>query len=184
MRSVIEKGVFAALIAFPVAITALAQGAPGADDAASIARRQGDALAAALLREDYATVAATACSPVLARVGGALALARQIEVGFKVMQQQGRRLLDMRFGAVSALFDGAATRFALLPYRSVVRVKEGRLSLDSYYLGVQDKDADAWCFIDTAALTADSLHEMFPGAPEQLQLPVQRQPVLERDSGG
>ena len=146
MRSVIEKGVFAALIAFPVAITALAQGAPGADDAASIARRQGDALAAALLREDYATVAATACSPVLARVGGALALARQIEVGFKVMQQQGRRLLDMRFGAVSALFDGAATRFALLPYRSVVRVKEGRLSLDSYYLGVQDKDADAWCF--------------------------------------
>ena len=81
------------------------------------------------------------------------------------MQQQGRQLLDMRFGAVSAMFDAAATRFALLPYRSIVRVREGRLSLDSYYLGVQDKDADAWCFIDTAALTAESLRDMYPAPP-------------------
>jgi hypothetical protein len=182
MRSAIERGLLVALIGLPAA-AASAQDAAAAE-AASIARIQGNALAAALLREDYATVAATACSPVLARVGGALALARQIEVGFKVMQQQGRQLLDMQFGAVSAVFDGAATRFALLPYRSVVRVKEGRLSLDSYYLGVQNKDADAWCFIDTAALTADSLREMFPGAPDQLKLPAPAQPILERDGGG
>jgi hypothetical protein len=120
-------------------------------------QQQGNALAAALLREDFTAVAATACSPVLARVGGALALARQIEVSFKVMQQQGRQLVQMQFDAASALFDGAQTRFALVPYRSVVRVRNGHVSLASYYLGVQNKGADAWCFIDTAALTADSL---------------------------
>jgi hypothetical protein len=180
MRGAIERGLLAALIGIPAA-TVLAQ---GSGDAASNATHQGNALAAALLNEDYATVAASACSPVLARVGGALALARQIEVGFKVMQQQGRQLLDMRFGAVSAMFDSAATRFALLPYRSVVRVRDGRLSLDSYYLGVQDKDADAWCFIDTAALTAESLRDMYPGAPEQLKLPELKQPTFERDNGG
>ncbi len=182
MRSAIERGLLAALIGLPAATAAAQDAAPV--DAAVIARNQGNELAAALLREDYAAVAASACSPVLARVGGALALARQIEVGFKVMQQQGRQLLDMRFGAVSAVFDGATTRFALLPYRSVVRVKDGRLSLDSFYLGVQNKDADAWCFIDTAALTPNSLHEMFPGAPERLTLPASAQPVLERDGGG
>jgi hypothetical protein len=146
------------------------------------ARQQGNAMAAALLREDYATVAATACSPVLARVGGALALARQIEVGFGVMQQQGRKLLEMQFGMASAIFDGDATRFALVPYRSVVRVREGRLSVDSYYLGVQDKDADAWCFIDIAALTPDSLRQMYPGAPAGLKLPAPATPVLVPDA--
>src|SRR5215831_15243445 len=142
MRAPIERSILVAFIAANT-VTSAAQEAPAAD-IAMVVQHQGNALAAALLREDYDAVAATACSPVLARVGGALALARQIEVGFKVMQQQGRRLLEMRFGAVSAIFDGATTRFALVPYRSVVRVREGRLSLESWYLGVQDKDADSW----------------------------------------
>ena len=181
MRNAIERAVLAALIGFPAAVTRAQDSA--AADVAAIARSQGNDLAAALLREDYATIAATACSPVLARVGGALALARQIEVGFKVMRQQGRQLLEMRFGAVSAMFEGAATRFALLPYRSVVQVKNGRLSLDAFYLGVQNKDADTWCFIDTAALTPSSLREMFPGAPPQLTLPPPAQPVLQQEGG-
>jgi hypothetical protein len=58
------------------------------------------------------------------------------------------------------------------------------LSLDSFNLGEQNKDADSWCFIDTAALTPSSLREMFPGAPPQLALPVPAQPVLEREGGG
>jgi hypothetical protein len=177
MRAATERSVVVAFIG--LATFASAQEPPS--DAAAVVQRQGNALAAALLREDYAAVAATACSPVLARVGGALALARQIEVGFKAMQQQGRRLLDMQFGAVSAIFDGASTRFALLPYRSVVSVREGRLSLESWYLGVQDKDADSWCFIDTAALTAANLRDMYPGVPQQLRLPATAEPVLERD---
>lgn len=146
------------------------------------AQQQGNALAAALLGEDFATVAASACSPVLARVGGALALARQIEVSYRVMRQQGRQLVQMQFGAATSVVDGGATRFALLPYRSVVRVRDGRVSIESYFLGVQDKDADAWCFIDTAALTAQSLRELFPGAPAALQLPPPAQAVIERDA--
>ena len=148
---------------------------------AAAVQQQGNALAAALLHEDYATIAATMCTPVLARVGGAEALARQIEVSFKVMQQQGRQLVQMQFDAASALFDAAQTRFALVPYRSVVRVRNGHVSLASYYLGVQNKGADAWCFIDTAALTADSLHELFPGAPVDLKLPEQAQAIVQRD---
>ncbi|HSE11027.1 MAG TPA: hypothetical protein VLB69_00205, partial [Rudaea sp.] len=81
----------------------------------------------------------------------------------------------------SAIFDGAQTRFALVPYRSVVRVRDGRVSLESYYLGVRNKDAAAWCFIDTAALTDDMLHELYPGAPADLQLPPQAQAVIARD---
>jgi hypothetical protein len=181
MREAFARSLIAALLATPVN-AALAQH-PVAGDIARIAQAQGNELAAALLREDYASVAATACSPVLARVGGAVALARQIEVGFRVMQQQGRKLLAMQFGAASGIYDGAATRFALLPYRSVVRVHDGRLSVDSYYLAVQDKDADAWCFVDTAALTPDILHEMFPGAPADLTLPAPLPPVLERSAG-
>ncbi|HSE12488.1 MAG TPA: hypothetical protein VLB69_07630, partial [Rudaea sp.] len=123
-----------------LALTAASAAAqtPGSDEAAMAeAQAQGNKLAAALLHADYAAVAATACSPVLARVGGAAALARRIEVGFKVMQQQGRQLEQMRFGIASAIFDGAQTRFALVPYRSVVRVRHGRVSLESYYLGVR-----------------------------------------------
>lgn len=153
--------------------------AAGQRELAGSARRQGDALAAALLREDYASVAATACSPVLARVGGTAALARQIEVGFRVMQQQGRRLVAMRFGAATAVFDGAVTRFALLPYRSVVELADGRLSVESYYLAVRDIGADDWCFIDIAALTPETLRQMYPGAPPGLHLPMPSTPVLE-----
>lgn len=151
----------------------------------SVARavqRQGNALAAAMLREDYAAVAATACSPVLARVGGAHALAQQIEAGFKLMRQQGRRLLRMHFGPASALFDGAQTGFALVPYRSVVRVGDGRVALDSFYLGVKNHDADSWCFVDTAALTEQGLHELFPGAPAALRLPPPSRTVIEREA--
>ena len=178
MREAFARSLIAALLGLPAHVCLAQNGAAG--DIARIAQHQGNELAAALLREDYASVAATACSPVLARVGGALALARQIEVGFKVMQQQGRKLLAMQFGAASAIYDGATTRFALVPYRSVVSVHDGRLSIDSYYLGVQDKDADAWCFIDTAALTPDILHDMFPGAPADLTLPRRTAPVFER----
>jgi len=178
MREAVRRGLTVALLGVPVQV-ALAQH-DVAGDIARIARQQGNELAAALLREDYARVAATACSPVLARVGGAVALARQIEVGFKVMQQQGRKLMAMQFGPASAVYDGAATRFALVPYRSVVRVRGGRLSIQSYYLGVQDKDADNWCFIDTAALTPVILREMYPGAPADLALPAPSRPVLER----
>jgi len=157
-------------------------GAETLDPAGAIAvEQQGNALAQALLREDFATVAATACSPVLARTGGALALARQIEVSFKVMKQQGRQLLQMQFDPASAVFDSAQTRFALIPYRSVVQVSEGRVTLASYYLAVQNKGADAWCFIDTAALTAASLRELFPGAPADLQLPAQAHAIVQRD---
>jgi hypothetical protein len=177
MRDALVRVVFAAATA-STAHTASAQPASAAAAALS-AQQQGNAMAAALLREDYLSVAATACSPVLARVGGVQALARQIEVGFKVMQQQGRRLVDMRFGAVDALVEGAATRFALIPYRSVVLVRDGRLSLESFYLGVQNVDGDAWCFIDTAALNPAILHELFPGAPETLRLPAPAAPLLE-----
>lgn len=149
---------------------------------AAAVQQQGNALAAALLHEDYATVAATMCSPVLARVGGAEALARQIEVSFKIMQLQGRQLTQMQFGAASAIVDGAETRFALVPYRSVVRVRDGRVSIESYYLGVQNKGADGWCFIDTAALTPASLRDLFPGAPPALQLPPPAHAIVERDA--
>jgi hypothetical protein len=164
-----------------VAATAFAQTATSDQTASVEAQRQGNAFAAAMLREDYAAVAATACSPVLARVGGAVALAQMIEVSFKVMQQQGRQLEQMQFAPASAIFDGKQTRFALVPYRSVVRVRDGRLSLESHYLGVQNKDADAWCFIDTEALTVALLHQMYPGAPQQLQLPPQPLAVMTHD---
>lgn len=151
-------------------------------DAAAVAvQQQGNAFAAALLREDYGAVAASTCSPVLARVGGVAALARQIEVSFKVMQRQGRELLRMHFDAPSAVFDGAVTRFALVPYRSVVRVDGGRVALESYYLAAQNKGADDWCFVDTAALTPASLRELFPGAPPGLHLPPLAPAVLEHD---
>lgn len=163
------------------AVTALARATTSDEAAAAAAQEQGNALAAAMLGEDYAAVAATACSPVLARVGGAAALARLLEVGFKVMRQQGRQLEAMQFGAAAAIFDSSQTRFALVPYRSVVRVRDGRLVLESWYLGVQNKDADGWCFIDTAALTDVMLHEMYPGAPPQLRLPPQAQPVVTHD---
>jgi hypothetical protein len=159
-----------------------AQSGPEREHARFAAWQQGNALATALLGEDFAAVAASACSPVLARVGGALALARQIEVSYRVMRQQGRQLVQMQFGAATSVVEGDATRFALLPYRSVVRVRDGRVSIESYFLGVQDKDADAWCFIDTAALTAQSLREMFPGAPAGLQLPPPAPAVIERDA--
>jgi len=64
---------------------------------------------------------------------------------------------------------------------SVVQVSEGRVTLASYYLAVQNKGADAWCFIDTAALTAASLRELFPGAPADLQLPAQAHAIVQRD---
>jgi len=177
MRDALARSLLAAATAFP--ILAISAEPAHSGDPALIAQQQGNAMAAALLREDYLSVAATACSPVLARVGGVLALARQIEVGFQVMQRQGRQLVDMRFGPAAALFDAAATRFALIPYRSVVLIHGGRLSLESFYLGVQNKDADAWCFIDVAALTPAILHDMFPGAPPGLTLPSPIAPLLE-----
>lgn len=134
-----------------------------------------------MLREDYAAVAATACSPVLARVDGGAALARLLEVSFKIMRQQGRQLEAMHFGAAGVVLDASQTRFALVPYRSVVRVRDGRVSVESWYLGVQNKGADAWCFIDTAALTASILKELYPGAPIGLQLPPQAQAVTTHD---
>ena len=158
--------------------------APAQETDAAVAatvQQQGNAFASALLNEDYAAVAAATCSPVLARVGGALALARQIEVSFKVMQQQGRQLLDMHFDAASALFDGGETRFALVPYRSVIGVGARHVALESFYLGVQNKGADAWCFIDTAALTPASLHDLFPGAPPGLKLPPPAEALVQRD---
>jgi hypothetical protein len=145
------------------------------------AQEQGNALAAAMLREDYAAVAATACSPVLARVGGGAALARLLEVSFKIMQQQGRQLEAMHFEVASVILDASQTRFALVPYRSVVRVHDGRVSLESWYLGVQNKGADAWCFIDTASLTGSILKELYPGAPAELRLPAPAQAVITHD---
>jgi len=159
---------------------ALAQSAANDPGVAAGVQHQGNALAAALLNEDFAGVAATACSPVLARVGGGKALARQIEVSFKVMQQQGRRLVAMDFRPPSTVFETAETRFALVPYSSVVQVNADRVELDSYYLGVQNKGADRWCFIDTAALTAANLREFFPGAPPALKLPPLGDAVVER----
>jgi hypothetical protein len=161
--------------------TALAQTMTSGEAATAAAQAQGNALAAAMLREDYAAVAATACSPVLARVGGADALARLLEVSFKVMQQQGRQLEAMQFGVAGAILDAGQTRFALIPYRSVVRVRDGRVSLESWYLGVQNKGADAWCFIDTAALNQAILRDLYPGAPAALQLPPPAQAVITRD---
>jgi hypothetical protein len=165
-----------------VATTAFAQTTTSGEAARVVeAQAQGNALAAAMLRADYVTVAATACSPVLARVGGAAALARLLKVSFKVMQQQGRQLVQMRFGPPDAIVDAAQTRFALVPYRSVVRAQDGRVSIQSWYLGVQNKDAPGWCFIDTAALTETILRELYPGAPAGLQLPPQAQAVITHD---
>ena len=164
-----------------VAATAFAQTTTSDQAAEVAAQEQGNALAAAMLREDYAAIAATACSPVLARVGGAVALARLLEVNFKIMQQQGRQLEAMHFGVAGAVLDASQTRFTLVPYRSVVRVRDGRVSLESWYLGVQNKGADAWCFIDTAALTASILKQLYPGAPMELQLPPLAQAVIVHD---
>ena len=63
---------------------------------------------------------------------------------------------------------------------SVVRVADGRVALDSYYLGVKNHGADSWCFVDTAALTPQSLHDLFPGAPAALELPPPAHAVIER----
>ena len=167
------------LAAAALAVAGTAAWAQSADPAA--VQQQGNAFAAALLREDYAAVAAHTCSPVLARVGGAAALARKIEVSFKVMQRQGRELLQMQFGRPNAVYDGAVTRFALVPYRSVVRIADGRVVLDSFYLAVQNTGADDWCFIDSAALTPASLRELFPGAPAALRLPPLAPAVVEHE---
>ena len=180
MRGAIERGLLAALIGIPAATVS----AQGSGDAASNATHQGNALAAALLNEDYATVAASACSPVLARVGGALALARQIEVGFKVMQQQGRQLLDMRFGAVSAMFDAAATRFCAVAV-SQHRARQGRAAVAGFVLPRRaGQGRRRMVFHRHSGADGRESARHVSRRPEQLKLPELKQPTFERDGGG
>lgn len=70
---------------------------------------------------------------------------------------------------------------AIVPYRTVSKVKGGKLTSENTLIAVAAEGKEKWYFIETASLTERNLVKVLPTWDNTLLLPMKKAPIYKED---
>lgn len=141
-----------------------------------------NAMAKAMIAQDYTTAADLTYQVVHDLLGGKQATADHIREIAEKMSKDGVRLIEMTFlePEQSAIVDGQL--HAVVPYIGVLKIRNGKLQFRSFYYAISANDGASWTLGDGGKLTSESMKVLFPAYKGIPKLPPKEKPTFIPDS--
>ena len=145
-------------------------------------KAQAEELGRAFVGGDFGKVADLTHPSIVELAGGRAHLAEDLEQGVEEMRAEGSRYESVSVGEPSQVVSGGRGQlFAVVPTVIRIATPRGVAASQSFFLGVSDDGGGRWTFVEGADIEdKNDLKTLFPSAPDELELPAQTPPVLEK----
>jgi hypothetical protein len=108
---------------------------------------------------------------ILEGLGGEAQARSALEQSIQVVKERGMKLASLTFPEAPRFIDGSERRFAVVPTLSVVEAGDQRLESLNYQLGVLERGASAWTYVEGSRINKDNVRILFPDFPPDYSFP-------------
>lgn len=145
-------------------------------------KAQAEEMSKAFVDGDFGKVADSTYPDVVKFVGGRARMVSSLEVGMKQMRTQGFDIEAVVVGDPTQILTLGKQTFAVVPTTMRMKVQQGTLSSESFFLGVSEDGGNTWSFVDGAGVRDKGrLKVLFPAAADKLELPQSKPPVMQQN---
>jgi len=137
--------------------------------------------AQANLNEDYELLLDFTYPSVIEHAGGREAYKKLLIQLNEIQKNRGMRLNEFIIKDPLDHVKAGNEFHAIVPYRTVSKVKGGRLTAENTLIAVAAEGKEKWYFIETASLTERNLAKVLPTWDNTLLLPMKKAPIYKED---
>jgi hypothetical protein len=142
---------------------------------------QAKAAAKATLAGDFEKLADLTFPKVVEAVGGK---AKFIEAGnafMQVLESKGWKFTDYKLDAPAETVGTDDHLFGLVKATLYMSLPQGKLTQETYLLGISTDKGKTWKFVDGAGMADPKAKKLLPTLPKSLQLPKLEPPQIEKN---
>jgi uncharacterized protein (TIGR03067 family) len=133
----------------------------------------------ALMRHDFGKVVDMSHPKVIEMGGGRDKTISMMEARSQDMKSRGVVIRSATVGEPSDPVKSGAELFIVVPFRLEMTFPGGKAFQDSFVIGDSVDQGKTWVFVDGTGDTK-TIKQILPNLPEQLYLPAQQRPILEK----
>ena len=142
-------------------------------------KHQAQAVADALLKGDYSTLADHTYPKIVAQMGGKEKMIATIKQGLEQMNAQGFSFADATVGSPGKFYKAGTEIHCLIPQRIALKSSNSRIVNNSYLLAVTKDGGKFWYFLDINRGTYSKIPQLFPNFNKKLVIPEPTQPSIQ-----
>ena len=146
------------------------------DYAAENAKDQAQRMAAALLRDDFKTVALYTYPKVVDLFGGEEKMAAALRAGKDAGAAKGMTVESISVGEASKPTSYGGNTFSVVKQTIVTKTSKGLMQRESYYLGISSDAGKTWTFVDGIGMSDQGAKQVLPPLPSTVRLPPPSEP--------
>jgi hypothetical protein len=133
------------------------------------------------LNKDYDVVVAQTHPRIVALMGGKESMIITLTRGMAEMRASGSEFSEVTIGTPETPRKTGAWLTSIVPERAVIKVKNGKLLVESVLLGISEDEGKRWTFIDLGAVSREDFKTSFPELAGTIALPEKKRPVFKKD---
>ncbi len=114
-------------------------------------------------------------------IGGKVKMIALLEKGMKGMKADGFELTAVAVQEPREVVKFGSQRFVIVPYFLTVKAPNGKITSETFLLGVADSLNAIWTFVDGQNLNDAAMKQLFPNVYGKLKLPERKPPVIQRN---
>jgi hypothetical protein len=137
--------------------------------------------AQAHLNEDYELLLDYTYPTVIEQAGGREAYKKVLQQVNELQKTRGMRLAQFEIHDPLEQVKVGKEYHVIVPYRSITKVKGGKLTADNTLIAVATESKSKWYFIETTSLTERNLVKVLPAWNNTLELPMKKAPIYKED---
>jgi len=147
-----------------------------------IIKQQAEQLAAAMISNDYQTIANFTHPKVVELLGGRDKMISIIKNGNIEMMKQGISFDKTIIGRpLDQVVKAGNEIHCLVPQTVFMKVPKGKMKQESHLLAISKDNGVHWYFIDTVKLTDENVKSVLPNFNSDLRIPAKKEAVFIKD---
>lgn len=139
--------------------------------AAKQVQRDVERIVLGLYRGDVDEVMSYTHPAVLEGLGGTEAAKRALMDAAAQLQARGMKVESLTFPQPPEFFDGGGRRFVYVPTLTIISAGGRRVESLNFQLGVLERNAPGWKYLEGSRMTSQLVQKLFPGYPAERPFP-------------
>ena len=168
---------FLAVYLVTIALPPMAAGA----ELSTTIKSEAQKCANAVLNQDFDVVVAQTHPRIVTFMGGKESMITTLKRGMADMRANGSVFSEVTIGTPETPRKIGAWLTSIVPEQAVIKVKQGKLLVNSVLLGISEDEGRHWKFIDLGAVSSENFKTSFPELAGKIALPEKKPPVFKKD---
>jgi hypothetical protein len=134
----------------------------------------------AVIDADFGKVAELTHPKVVELMGGRDKMIEAMQASFKSMQARGISIKSVKVDDASDPVSAGSEQYVVVPFQLEMQAPDAKIRQKSFVIGVSNDLGKTWVFVN-GGVEPKQLKQVLPSLPQQLKLPAQEKPVIEKE---